>query len=190
MNFCSQCGHSIVQRTPEGDSRPRHVCDNCHTVHYENPKVICGCLPVWEDKVLLCRRAIEPRRGYWTLPAGFMENGETTPEAAARETFEEAAAPVDIGDLYALFNIRHINQVYLMFRAHLKDGVFGVGEESLECRLFAEEEIPWDEIAFPTIKRTLYYYFDDRKKGEFPFRMRDIEIDFRRTTEVVREENR
>lgn len=189
MNFCSQCGHPLVQRTPDGDARLRHVCDHCHTVHYQNPKIICGCLPVWDDKVLLCRRAIEPRRGYWTLPAGFMENGETTPEAAARETFEEAAAAVDIGDLYALFNIRHINQVYLMFRANLKDGQYGVGEESLECRLFTEEEIPWDEIAFPTIKRTLCYYFDDRKKGNYPFRMRDIEIDFRRTHEITKADN-
>jgi ADP-ribose pyrophosphatase YjhB (NUDIX family) len=186
MNFCSQCGQAVVHKVPEGDSRLRYVCEHCQTVHYQNPKVVCGCLPVWEDKVLLCRRAIEPRRGYWTLPAGFMENGETTPEAAARETIEEAAATVQIGELYALFNIRHINQVYLMFRADLKDGVYGVGEESLECRLFTEEEIPWDEIAFPTIKRTLYYYFDDRKKGEYPFRMRDIELDFRRTNEVVR----
>ena len=189
MSFCSQCGNPVAQRTLDGDTRPRYVCDHCHTVHYQNPKVICGCLPVWEDKVLLCRRAIEPRRGFWTLPAGFMENGETTPEAAARETLEEAAAPVDIGDLYAIFNIRHINQVYLMFRANLKEGVFGVGEESLECRLFTEEEIPWDEIAFPTIKRSLYYYFDDRKKGEYPFRMRDIELDFRRTHEVVKGDN-
>lgn len=184
MNFCSQCGQPVVQRIPDGDSRPRYVCGGCHTVHYQNPKVVCGCLPVWQDQVLLCRRAIEPRRGFWTLPAGFMENGETTPEAAARETREEAAAEVVIGEPYALFNIRHINQVYVMFRAELKDGVFGVGEESLECRLFSEAEIPWDELAFPTIARTLRYFFEDRKIGSFPFRMRDIELDFRKRETV------
>ncbi|MCD6059895.1 MAG: ADP-ribose pyrophosphatase [Moraxellaceae bacterium] len=184
MNFCSHCGQPVAHRIPEGDSRLRYVCDNCKTVHYQNPKVVCGCLPVWQDSVLLCRRAIEPRRGFWTLPAGFMENGETTPEAAARETREEAAAEVAIGEPYALFNIRHINQVYLMFRATLTDGVFGVGEESLECRLFTEDEIPWDELAFPTIARTLKYYFEDRKGGTFPFRMRDIELDFRRSETV------
>lgn len=188
MNFCSLCGSKVEHRIPDGDSRLRYVCAQCHTVHYQNPKVVCGCLPVWEDKVLMCRRAIEPRRGFWTLPAGFMENGETTPEAAARETQEEAAAEVVIGDLYGVFNIRHISQVYMMFRADLKDGVFGVGEESLECRLFTEEEIPWDEIAFPTIARTLRYYFQDRKTGVFPFRMRDIELDFRKAKEVVKGE--
>jgi ADP-ribose pyrophosphatase YjhB (NUDIX family) len=180
MNFCSHCGSAVVLKTPDGDSRLRFVCESCRTVHYQNPKVVCGCLPVWEDRVLMCRRAIEPRRGFWTLPAGFMENGETTPEAAARETAEEAAARVTIGELYALFNIRHINQVYLMFRADLHDGIYGVGEESLECRLFTEEEIPWDEIAFPTIKRTLRYYFEDRKSGEFRFRMRDIDFSYRK----------
>lgn len=185
MNFCSQCGQPVAHRIPEGDSRLRYVCDHCQTVHYQNPKVVCGCLPVWEDKVLLCRRAIEPRRGFWTLPAGFMENDETTPEAAARETREEAAADVDIGPLYALFNIRHINQVYLMFRAELRRGAFGVGEESLECRLFTEAEIPWEELAFPTIVRTLRYYFEDRKQGEFPFRMHDIEISFRKS-EIIK----
>lgn len=185
MNFCNQCGQAVTHKIPEGDSRLRYVCEHCHTVHYQNPNVVCGCLPVWEDKVLMCRRAIEPRRGFWTLPAGFMENDETTPEAAARETIEEAMADVQIGALYVLFNIRHINQVYLMFRAELKDGIFGVGEESLECQLFTEAEIPWDEIAFPTITRTLRYFFEDRKKNAFPFRMRDIELDFRRGNKEV-----
>lgn len=181
MNFCSHCGHPVVQKVPEGDSRERFVCENCLTIHYQNPKIVCGCVPVWQDKVLLCRRAIEPRRGLWTLPAGFMENGETTPEAAARETWEEAAARVAMGELYAVFNIRHINQVYMMFRAELQDGVYGVGEESLETRLFHEEEIPWDELAFPSITRTLRYYFEDRKTGVFPFRMRDLELNFKRS---------
>lgn len=180
MNYCPHCGAAVVFRTPPGDTLPRHVCTRCETIHYQNPKVVVGSIVEWEGNILLCRRAIEPRRGFWTLPAGFMENGETTPEAAARETLEEADAPVAIGELYALFNIRHINQVYLMFRAELVDGVFGVGPESLECRLFSEAEIPWDELAFPTIARTLRYYFEDRKTGDFPFRMRDIELDFRR----------
>lgn len=181
MNFCSQCGHAVVQKIPEGDSQLRYVCEHCHTVHYQNPKVVCGCLPVWQDKVLLCRRAIEPRRGFWTLPAGFMENGETTPEAAARETWEEAEAKVNMQGLYAVFNIRHINQIYMMFRAELENGEFGVGVESLETRLFSEEEIPWEELAFPSITRTLRYFFEDRKNGEFPVRMRDLELQFKRS---------
>lgn len=180
MNFCSQCGHAVSLRMPEGDGRERYVCDNCHTVHYQNPKIVVGCLPTWGEKILLCRRAIEPRRGFWTLPAGFMENGETTPEGAARETWEEAQAHVNMGDLYAVFNIRHINQVYMMFRAELSNGEFGVGEESLETRLFTEAEIPWDELAFPTIARSLRYFFEDRKAGHFQFRMRDIELSFNR----------
>ena len=180
MKFCSNCGQPVVSRIPAGDNRLRDVCDHCNTIHYVNPRNVVGTVPVWKDQVVLCKRAIEPRYGFWTLPAGFMENGETTPEAAARETLEEADAPVAIGDLYALFNIRHINQVYLMFRAELVDGVFGIGPESLECRLFTEAEIPWDELAFPTIARTLRYYFEDRKTGHYPFRMRDIELDFRR----------
>jgi ADP-ribose pyrophosphatase YjhB (NUDIX family) len=180
MNYCSHCGHPVVLKQPEGDSRERHVCENCQTVHYQNPKIVCGCLPVWEGKVLLCRRAIQPRQGYWTLPAGFMENGETTPEAAARETWEEALARVTMGELYAVFNIRHISQVYMMFRAELVDGEYGVGEESLEVRLFAEDEIPWEELAFPSITRTLRYYFEDRKTGSFPMRMRDLELNFKR----------
>lgn len=174
MNFCSACGQKVSLRIPDGDSRPRFICDHCHTVHYQNPKIVCGCLPVWENKVLLCRRAIEPRRGFWTLPAGFMENGETTIEGAARETWEEAEARVTVGELYCLFNIPHISQVYMMFRAELQDGTFGVGPESLETALFSEDEIPWNDLAFPTIARTLRYFFEDRKKGSFPFRMRDI----------------
>jgi len=180
MNFCSNCGHAVVFKQPEGDSRLRFVCESCHTIHYQNPKIVCGCLPVWEGKVLLCKRAIQPRQGYWTLPAGFMENGETTPEAAARETLEEAQAQVSLGELYAVFNIRHISQVYMMFRAELIDGTFGVGEESLEVRLFAEEDIPWDQLAFPSITRTLRYFFEDRKTGNFPMRMRDLELNFKR----------
>lgn len=174
MKYCSLCGHEVVLRVPEGDSRARHVCPACQTVHYQNPKIICGCLPIWQDQVLLCRRAIEPRHGLWTLPAGFMENGETLQQGAARETWEEAAAQVNIGELYAVFNIPHISQVYMMFRAELVDGVFGVGPESLESRLFKEEEIPWQELAFPSIAKTLRYWFADRPSGQFPVRVCDL----------------
>jgi len=155
MNFCSHCGQPVTLRIPVGDTLPRHVCDACGTIHYQNPKIVTGCIPEWEDRLLLCRRAIEPRRGLWTLPAGFMENGETTAEGAARETLEEALARVEIDRLYALFNIPHINQVYLMFRARLLDLEFAPGPESLEVALFREDEIPWQELAFPVVQETL-----------------------------------
>jgi ADP-ribose pyrophosphatase YjhB (NUDIX family) len=174
MKFCSNCGGQVTQRIPEGDSRLRYICDACPIVHYQNPNIIAGCLPVWGDEVLLCRRAIEPRHGFWTLPAGFMENGETVAEGAARETQEEAEATVRDLTLYTLFNIPYINQVYMLHRAHLVDGKFGVGAESLECRLFKEADIPWDELAFPSVKRTLQYYFADRQRGEFPLHIDDF----------------
>jgi ADP-ribose pyrophosphatase YjhB (NUDIX family) len=174
MNYCSDCGNPVGIRIPDGDSRERHVCDHCGTIHYQNPRIIAGTLPFVGDKVLLCRRAIEPRLGFWTLPAGFMENGETTPEAAARETLEEADARVMTPELYAIFNLPHINQVYIFFRAGLVDGRFGAGPESLESRLFSEEEIPWDDLAFPTVYRALRFYFEDRKSGHYPVRVEDI----------------
>jgi ADP-ribose pyrophosphatase YjhB (NUDIX family) len=174
MKFCSNCGSQVTQRIPEGDSRPRYICDSCNIVHYQNPNIIAGCLPVWGDKVLLCRRAIEPRYGFWTLPAGFMENGETIAEGAARETWEEAEAKVRELTLYTVFNIPYINQVYMLHRAHLVDGKFGIGVESLECQLFDEADIPWDELAFPSVKRTLRYYFEDRQRGEFPLHIDDL----------------
>jgi ADP-ribose pyrophosphatase YjhB (NUDIX family) len=175
MKFCSNCGARVTVRIPEGDNLPRHVCDACNTIHYQNPKVVVGCIPEWEDKILLCRRAIEPRSGYWTLPAGFLENGETTLEGALRETLEEASARVEIGDLYALYNLPHISQVYLMFRARLLDLEFHAGAETLEVRLFAEPEIPWGELAFPTIRKTLTRYYLDRKAGAFRFHIGTIE---------------
>jgi ADP-ribose pyrophosphatase YjhB (NUDIX family) len=175
MNYCSHCGARVELRIPEGDTVPRHVCTSCGTIHYENPKMVVGCIPEWEDRILLCRRAIEPRRGLWTLPAGFMENAETTAEGAQRETLEEANARVEIGSLYALFNIPHINQVYILFRARLLDLDFSAGAESLETRLFTEDEIPWDEIAFITVRRTLRHYFDDRRRGEFQFHIGTVE---------------
>ncbi|PTQ90709.1 NUDIX hydrolase [Agitococcus lubricus] len=174
MKFCSACGHPVVQKIPQGDSRLRYVCESCETIHYQNPHIICGCLPTWQDKVLLCKRGIEPRYGLWTLPAGFMENLETTQEGAARETWEEAHAKVKIGELYCVFNIPQISQVYMMYRGEIIDGQFGVGEESIEAGLFDEESIPWDDLAFASIKRTLRYFFADRKLGHFPVRVEDL----------------
>lgn len=174
MKFCSNCGNSVVERIPSGDNRPRFVCDECETIHYQNPRIIAGCLPVYEDKVLLCKRAIEPRYGLWTLPAGFMENGETSQEAAVRETWEEAMAQVNVHGIYTLFNLPHINQVYMIFRAELENLDFGAGEESLEVSLFEEHKIPWDQLAFPVIKKTLEFFFEDRLTGRFDVRMHDI----------------
>jgi ADP-ribose pyrophosphatase YjhB (NUDIX family) len=174
MNFCSACGAPVTHRIPEGDSLPRHVCTECHTIHYENPKVVVGTVPEWEDKVLLCRRAIEPRLGYWTLPAGFLENGESAAAGALRETHEEAHARVEILGLYSFYNLTHINQIYIMFRAQLLDLNFSAGEESLEVKLFHESEIPWNDIAFRTVSETLRCYFEDRRRGGFSFHMGDL----------------
>jgi len=168
MKFCSECGHAVALAIPEGDNRPRHVCPQCGTIHYQNPKNVIGTIPVWEHEgqlqVLLCRRAIEPRYGYWTLPAGFMENGETTGEAAARETEEEAGANIELGPLFALLNVAHVHQVHMFYLARLVDLDFHPGEESLEVQLFTESEIPWDDLAFPTIRKTLELFFADRVK--------------------------
>ena len=174
MKFCCECGSQVSQSIPLGDNRLRFVCTNCDAIHYQNPKMVVGCLPEWEDKVLLCKRAIEPQYGKWTLPAGFMENGETTLQGALRETWEEAGARVEISHLFTLYNLPHISQVYLMFRARLLDLDFAAGEESLEVALFTEAEIPWDEIAFLTIEKTLRQYFEDRHNGKFGFHIGDI----------------
>src|SRR5690606_10204031 len=174
MKFCSHCGSDQLRfDIPEGDNRPRYWCPACQTIHYQNPKIVVGALPVWEGRILLCKRAIHPRAGYWTLPAGFMENGETLQEGAARETWEEACATVNISDLYTVFNLPHIYQVYVFFLGELADGKFGVGDESSDAGLFLPEEIPWDELAFPTITRTLKFYLQDMKTGDFPIRVQD-----------------
>ncbi|MBR9882284.1 NUDIX hydrolase [Marinobacterium lacunae] len=174
MKFCNQCGASVEQRVPEGDNRPRHVCTACGTIHYSNPRIIAGCLPVYDNRVLLCRRAIEPRLGYWTLPAGFMENGESTEDAARRETLEEACTEVNIQSLYTLTSIVHVNQVQLIYLADMPTPDYGPSEESLEVRLFEEHEIPWDALAFETIRQVLRLYFEDRKQQQFP--LRHVEI--------------
>jgi ADP-ribose pyrophosphatase YjhB (NUDIX family) len=175
MKYCSNCGGTVALKIPAGDSLPRHVCDACSTIHYQNPKMIVGCIAEWEDRVLLCRRAIEPRLGLWTVPAGFMENGETTAQGAARETLEEANARVEVGPLYAMYNIPHINQVYILFRARLLDLDFSAGTESLEVKLFDEKDVPWESIAFATVRNTLNHYYADRKAGEYRFHLGTIE---------------
>ncbi len=174
MNYCSNCGAAIQTKTPPGDNRPRFVCEVCHTIYYQNPKIVTGCIPEWENKILLCRRAILPRYGLWTLPGGFMENGETVLEAAIREVQEEANASVEVLELLTLFNLPHVNQVYLMFRARLLNLNYSPGDESLEVGLFEETQIPWDQLAFATIHHTLRFYFDDKRAGSFGFHMGDI----------------
>ncbi len=174
MKYCSQCGLKLVHRIPEKDDRPRFICESCKMVHYENPKMVVGTIPTWENKLLFCRRAIKPQYGKWTLPAGFLENGETVEEGARRETYEEAGARVEALKPYALYNITFVNQVYIMFRANLREPVFSAGDESLEVVLFKEEEVPWDELAFPVIQKTLRLYFNDLKTGSFHFHMGDI----------------
>ncbi|MEN3113123.1 NUDIX hydrolase [Uliginosibacterium paludis] len=170
IRFCSRCGTPVETRIPDGDTRPRQVCPACDSVHYVNPKLVVGSLPVWQDKVLLCRRAIEPRRGYWTLPAGFMESDETLAQAAERETLEEACARIELQGLQTIVNIPHINQVHVIYLAGLIGGQFSPGIESLETRLFSEEEIPWGEIAFHSVSLSLKHYFSDRRKGAFLLR--------------------
>ena len=174
MNYCSRCASPVTRRVPPGDDRPRHVCDACGTIFYENPKIVAGSVPTWEERVLLCRRAIEPRRGYWTLPAGFMENGETTTDAAERETLEEANARVRLGALFTYLNIPRINQVYVIFLGRLLDLDYSAGAESLEVDLFLEADIPWPELAFPSIERTLELFFADRRAGAFQTHVADI----------------
>jgi ADP-ribose pyrophosphatase YjhB (NUDIX family) len=175
MRFCSNCGAPVALRIPPGDTLPRHVCDACNSIHYENPRMIVGCVAEWEGRVLLCRRGIEPRHGLWTVPAGFLENGETTVAGALRETLEEANARVEIDTLFALYNIPHINQVYMLFRGRLLDLDFRPGAETLETRLYGEAEIPWSELAFASVRNTLIHYFNDRRRGELGFHMGTIE---------------
>ena len=160
MKHCSSCGSLVTEKIPDGDNRHRWVCDQCNTVHYQNPKIVVGCVPEQLGKVLLCRRAIEPRYGYWTVPAGFMELGETMEQGAARETLEEACAEVKIGHLFASVDVVEAGQVHVFFTASLL-GDFGTGDETLESALFREEEIPWSDIAFRSGKFALEKYFED-----------------------------
>jgi ADP-ribose pyrophosphatase YjhB (NUDIX family) len=184
VKYCCQCGAPVALRIPPGDNLPRYVCDDCGNIHYQNPKIVAGCIAEWQGEILLCRRAIEPRLGLWTLPAGFMENGETTQHAAARETLEEARAEVVDLKLYGLFNLPHISQVYIMFRGCLRDGQFSAGVESLEAALFKEEAIPWEELAFPVVRETLRLFCRDRRAGAFPMHTGDIIRGLDRTLET------
>jgi len=168
MKYCSECGKPVVHRVQEGDNLPRHICEHCNIVHYQNPKLVVGCLPVWNEQVLLCKRAIEPSYGLWTLPAGFMENQETLEQAALRESHEEANANLEIENIYTVISLPHINQIYVLYRAKLLDLDFYAGTESLEVKLFNEDDIPWEQLAFKTIENTLRHFFEDRKQGYFP----------------------
>jgi len=170
VKFCPDCGAATERRIPEDDNRERDVCSVCATIHYHNPKVIVGCIPQHNGKILMCKRAIEPRYGLWTLPAGFMENGETTAEGAARETWEEAAAIAEEPVLYRIFDVPHISQVYMFYRCGVQGGKFGVGPESLETELLLPEDIPWDELAFPVVRELLREYLEDCEEGHFPVR--------------------
>lgn len=174
MKYCNQCGARVSLFIPLGDNKERHVCQVCDTIHYENPRVITGTLPVFEDSVLLCKRAIEPRRGLWTLPAGFMENGESTEQGAIRETLEEANAQVSIDGLYCLFDLPQFNQVYTFYRAQLLDLKYYAGDESLEVALFKTDDIPWQQLAFSVVSETLKLYMEDRKNNHYPVRSRTI----------------
>jgi ADP-ribose pyrophosphatase YjhB (NUDIX family) len=174
MKYCNQCASTLAYRIPEGDDRTRFVCETCQTVHYQNPKMVVGCIPVWEDRILLCRRSIEPCYGKWTIPAGFYEQGETVEAGAKRELYEEARATVEFLEPYALYNLPFISQVYMIFRGPLKNKNFRAGCESLETLLFKEHEIPWDDLAFTVVREVLHRYFRDFLKGVFPFHMGDI----------------
>ena len=175
IQHCKACGSAVTYRLPDdGDTRERAVCNACHTIHYENPLNVVGTVPVWGDKVLLCKRNIEPRRGFWTLPAGFMELGETTAEGALRETHEEAGAEIMLEDLFTLLNVARVGQVHMYYRARLLSERFDPGHETMEARLFQQHEIPWEEIAFRTVKETLERFFADRQRGSFGFYTGDI----------------
>jgi ADP-ribose pyrophosphatase YjhB (NUDIX family) len=176
IKHCRNCGTAVAYRVPDdGDTRERAVCPACHTVHYENPLTVVGTVPVWGDQVLLCKRNIEPRRGKWTLPAGFMELGETTAEGAARETDEEAGAQFSMLPLLTVMNVPRVGQVHLFYRAQLLSDQFLPGYETMEARLFFETDIPWKEIAFRTVRHTLECFFADRQRGQFDVHCIDID---------------
>ncbi len=176
IKHCRECGTAVVYRVPDdGDTKLRAVCPACHTIHYENPLNVVGTVPMLGDRVLLCKRNIEPRWGKWTLPAGFMELNETTSEGAARETDEEAGAQIEMGPLFSVLNVPRVGQVHLFYLATLQSDQFAPGYETIEARLFTEDEIPWEEIAFRTVRTTLERYFADRRAGRFGLHCVDID---------------
>jgi ADP-ribose pyrophosphatase YjhB (NUDIX family) len=175
IKHCKDCGSAVVYQIPDdGDTKERAVCPACRTVHYENPLIVVGTVPHWGERILLCKRNIEPRWGKWTLPAGFMELNETAAEGAARETVEEAGAQFEMEGFFSLLNVARVGQVHMFYRARLLSEIFAPGYETIEAKLFTEEEIPWDEIAFRTVKETLERYFSDRRSGQFGFHAIDI----------------
>jgi ADP-ribose pyrophosphatase YjhB (NUDIX family) len=174
IKHCPQCGAAVAYAVPADDNRERAVCPSCKTIHYENPLNVVGTVPVWGEQVLLCKRAIEPRHGFWTLPAGFMELGETVADGAIRETVEEAGAKIELQDLFTVMNVVRVGQVHLFYRARMLDTTLDPGPETLEARLFHEHEIPWDEIAFRTVRETLRHFFDCRHNGSYPLLSGDI----------------
>lgn len=175
IQHCRECGAPVTYRLPDdGDTHPRAVCTRCGTIHYENPLMVVGTVPVLGERVLLCQRNIEPRKGLWTLPAGFMELDETTAQGAARETDEEAGAEIEMGPLFTLMNVTHVGQVHLFYHATLLSDRFAPGFETMQARLFAEDEIPWEQLAFRTVRKTLECFFADRRTGRFGFHCIDI----------------
>ena len=175
IKHCKNCGTSVIYRIPDdGDTKERAICEACCTIHYENPLNVVGTVPHWGDKVLLCKRNIEPRWGKWTLPAGFMELNETVAEGAARETLEESGAQFEMEGFFTLVNVARVGQVHMFYRAKLLSDIFAPGFETIEARLFTEAEIPWEEIAFRTVKETLERYFADRRVGHFSIHAIDI----------------
>jgi ADP-ribose pyrophosphatase YjhB (NUDIX family) len=167
MKFCATCGAAVTRKVPAGDNVPRFVCDSCQAIHYQNPKVVVGCIPEWDGQILLCKRAIEPRSGLWTFPAGFMELGETVEAAVIRETLEEAHAEVDLQGLYGVFSLPHVSQVYIIYRGTLRTPDFRAGEESLEVQLYSRKDLPWNDLAFPVIREALERYVEDCERGSF-----------------------
>lgn len=167
MRYCSQCGSKVVLRVPAGDNLDRHVCEQCNTIHYVNPRIVAGCVVTHADCILICRRAIEPRKGWWTLPAGFLECGETIADGAAREAMEEACAQVELDALYTVVDVVHIGQVHMMYRGRLVSGQHEPGPESLETALVRVDDIPWNELAFPSVTYTLERFREDLERGEF-----------------------
>jgi ADP-ribose pyrophosphatase YjhB (NUDIX family) len=174
IKHCRNCGAPTVYSVPADDNRERAVCTVCANIHYENPLNVVGTVPIWQDQVLLCRRNIEPRFGLWTLPAGFMELGETVAQGALRETEEEAGAHVELGALFTLLNVVPVGQVHFFYLARMLDTHLAPGPETIEARLFREDEVPWDELAFRTVRETLRAYFDDRRLGSFSLHCGDI----------------
>lgn len=169
MHYCSQCGQKLTRRIPPDDDHLRHVCTACGLIHYQNPKLVVGCIPLWEERILICKRNIEPRRGFWTLPAGYLENGETAAQGAARETREETGSQVVDLVPYRMYDIVHVHQIYYIFLAKLEAPDFHPTKESAAVKLVSEAQIPWEKIAFPVITTTLEAYFRDRPSGRFPF---------------------